>query len=819
MRQSLFILLLCTLSTPCQLFAQARVNVDSLINVSESYPLEDTIQVKRWISIARLLYASKPQQGLEAADKALVLAQKIRQPALVADAYLLKGGSSGGLGQFQNAIEMFKQALSIYQDLQNPKRICDCLISLGVSYSRMQEATPAIEYYEKAKVACLKANLPARAGDCLNGIASAYLNSGRAAKSIPYLEEGLKIATEQGDKIRIARYLGNLGMANLYLDDYPKSLDYYQKALPVFEAANDKLTLANIYNNLSILYQNLGDTQKSLDYQLQSLAIEKELNNQRFIALNLGNVATKYANLQNPKQAIQYYQQAIEIEETLKDSVLLAISFQGIGGAYVALGDYSKGLSCINKSLKILNVKPSDVTSANAFTTLGQIYTSAPDSVLRTVGIAPQERFSKSEAAFLQAIEYATLAAQKPALSNAWLELSKLYEKKGDYTKAYPAFSKYIALKDSISGDNVKKQITRKEIQYEFDKKETELKYQQKLTADELEKQRLLSVQQEQALALNQQNLRLKEQALALSNKEKDLAHLAYLKEQAEKQEKEQELILSQEREKGKERDLSLKNLELSTQQKQNIYLIAFAALLLAGLGALSYFYTALKKQKNIIAQQNEVNEHTIAILSHDIKAPLMGVKLMLKKLNKDDPFIAQASQSLEDQINAVNGILNNLLRMKKMALTKRDKKPTANVNTVLQNVLQELHIAIQGKGLSIQNELKDDMIFPIESEKLQIVIHNLLSNAVKYSFPQQTIRIFHEGRGIAIQDFGVGLSPEYRSKLMREVTASQTGTQMERGNGLGLFLVGALLQGEAIRVVFDSPDVGGTIVRILQGQ
>lgn len=75
------------------------------------------------------------------------------------------------------------------------------------------------------------------------------------------------------------------------------------------------------------------------------------------------------------------------------------------------------------------------------------------------------------------------------------------------------------------------------------------------------------------------------------------------------------------------------------------------------GLGALLYFYSVLKKQKNIIAQQNELNEHTIAILSHDIKEPLLGVKLQLKKLNKEDPFVAQASQSLENQINAVNSI------------------------------------------------------------------------------------------------------------------------------------------------------------------
>jgi signal transduction histidine kinase len=242
----------------------------------------------------------------------------------------------------------------------------------------------------------------------------------------------------------------------------------------------------------------------------------------------------------------------------------------------------------------------------------------------------------------------------------------------------------------------------------------------------------------------------------------------------------------------------------------------AIIILLSIGLILLLYFYNTLKKKNSIIAQQNELNEHTITILSHDIKEPLLGVKLMLKKLNKDDPFVAQASQSLANQINSVNDILNNLLKMKKISMTQKDKNATANVKSVVQNVIQELSEAIQNKELIINNEISDSLNIPIAPEKLQIIVNNLLSNAVKYSFPNQSIRIFQEGNGFCIQDFGVGLSPEQRSKVMREVTASQQGTSQERGNGLGLFLVGALLQGEQIKVLFDSPKIGGTIVKVL---
>jgi signal transduction histidine kinase len=377
--------------------------------------------------------------------------------------------------------------------------------------------------------------------------------------------------------------------------------------------------------------------------------------------------------------------------------------------------------------------------------------------------------------------------------------LSFIYEKNKEYVKSYNAYKKYIALKDSVFGDEVKKQITRKDMQYDYDKKETALKYEQQLTADQLEKQKLLTIQQEK-------DLELSNRGLLLSNSEKDRVRLAYLNEKAEK---ENQFLLSEKREKDK-------NAELSAKHQQNLYLGLLSVVLFGGLGASLFFYNKLNKKNKIIAQQNELNEHTIAILSHDIKEPLLGVKLLLKKLNKDDPFVAQASHSLEGQINAVNGILNNLLKVRKLALQTTNQNATANVQSVVQNVAQQLNFSIQSKNLTIENEVNENLSLPISPEKLQIIVHNLLSNAVKYSFQDQVIKIYGEKNGFFIQDFGVGLSEEQRSKLMREVTASQQGTKQERGNGMGLFLVGTMLKGETIQLFFESPDIGGTIAKIL---
>ena len=194
-----------------------------------------------------------------------------------------------------------------------------------------------------------------------------------------------------------------------------------------------------------------------------------------------------------------------------------------------------------------------------------------------------------------EALEISQKIASPRRIVNALTVLTEVHEKNKDYVNAYSTYKKCIALKDSLKGVEVVEEITRKEIQYEFDKKETVFKYEQQLTAEQLEQQKLLTVQGEQALTLNQQ-------ALALSNKETDLARLAFLKEQAEKQEKEQALLLVQ-----KDKDLAgaqilnlakEKALQLQEIAGKNATIGFLGVSVLAILLAAALFYLWLKKRQ-----------------------------------------------------------------------------------------------------------------------------------------------------------------------------------------------------------------------------
>ncbi len=810
MKTNLLFLVFFIFFNPDKNFSQSKLNIDSLTSVLNKYQKEDTVKAKMLIVLSDDLIRVDYKEGIPYCEKALAILEKYDAPELKADALHTKARHLESIGQYAEAIDLEQKVLVIYEELKRTKKIASVYTLLGTICHNKSDAVNAKKYFE------LALNLYEQI-DHIKGKGRNYYTMGNVLntllddykQAIIYYQKALTIAQEIKDKNAEARAFTGMGSAYYKLGDYIKAIEYTQKGLRINENARSTYSMTSDYLNLGNIYMKLPELDKALDYFNSALEIATKTGNTRLKANIYDKIGLCYKELKNYEKAILNIEKSIEIYKSLGQNDQAYSQLLDLGTVYLDLNRKIEAHRCFQEALSADRKSGNQAGISAALINIGQLYAEESDAFLQKIGVSTSERYSKALVLVNEALEIGIKINQPRRKIKALETLSFIYEKNKNYVESYNTYKKYIALKDSVFGDEIKKQITRKDMQYEYETKELALKYEKKITDEQLKKEQSLTIQQQQSLIL-------KEQALALSDKEKDLAHLAYLNEQAEKQEKVGELVRSEEREKGKERDLSLKNLELSAKQKQNLYLGLLSIVLFAGLGTSLFFYNKLNNKNKIIAQQNELNEHTIAILSHDIKEPLLGVKLLLKKLNKDDPFVAQASHSLEGQINAVNGILNNLLKVRKLALHKTNEKATANVQSVVQNVIQQLNFSIQSKNLHIENAISESLTLPINAEKLQIVVHNLLSNAVKYSFQDQTIKIYQEKNGFSIQDFGVGLSEEQRSKLMREVTASKQGTMQERGNGMGLFLVGAMLQGEPIRLLFDSPEIGGTIVKIM---
>jgi signal transduction histidine kinase len=267
----------------------------------------------------------------------------------------------------------------------------------------------------------------------------------------------------------------------------------------------------------------------------------------------------------------------------------------------------------------------------------------------------------------------------------------------------------------------------------------------------------------------------------------------------------------------NKKYEVNLKDIRIKEQNASMKIQIGIIFGLVAMLSLLYYFFSKSIKQKNIILQQNKLNERLVTIISHDIKEPLLGVQLLLKKLNVNDIYLTQASQSLVLQVSAVNDILNNILKFQKAVIEKTNE--VSNHKDILWASSQsqkELSSQITDKRLSVEINLNanPELRIPISKEKLKIIIYNLLGNSIKYSYLQGVVKIYSTHNGIMIQDFGTGIPADSTNRLLQDVLNSEKGTQNESGTGIGLYIVGQLIKDSKLKIKFE-PQPQGTLVMI----
>ena len=329
----------------------------------------------------------------------------------------------------------------------------------------------------------------------------------------------------------------------------------------------------------------------------------------------------------------------------------------------------------------------------------------------------------------------------------------------GDYSKAYNAYQKHIFFRDSIRGEAVKKQITRKEIQYEFDKKEAVLKFEQQLTKEQLEKQKLLSVQQQQALSL-------KEQALIISNKEKDLQHLAFLKEKAEKQEKEQALSLA-------EKDKLIQSSQLATLIQEKAYQVqalakknALIGFLLSSLAAILlgliafYFWFRQRQAKRDAAIQTLFSQQLIKNLEEerrriafDLHDSISHELLTLKRSIQKDIEPSKVSSKIDDIIDDIRKISRNLhpVLLEKIGLK-------LSIDALCEQYGEQ-------ENLFVSHEIEYDKQLPKTSE-LQVfrIIQEVLTNTTKYAHATASyvgLKQMQNALKLEIRDNGNGFDVE----------------------------------------------------------
>ncbi|HYV91468.1 MAG TPA: adenylate/guanylate cyclase domain-containing protein [Chitinophagales bacterium] len=416
------IILLCF--TGFEAFAQQN-KIDSLQSLLKK-DREDTSKVNHLNALAWELKSNNPDTAIIIGNQALSLAEKYQWKKGIANSLAQLGAFYGFKGDYTKALDYYLKALKIDEEVNNKKGIASCLGSIGLIY-----------YYQ-----------------------------GDYPKALGHNFKALKMAQEMGDKKLQASNLGYIG--NVYKDqgDFPKALDYYFKALKIAEELGDKRLQSTNIGGIGIVYEQQGDYPKALAYQQKALKIQEEQNNKRAIAATLHNIGNLYSKQGDQTQALEYYFRALKINEEIGNKSYKANNLTCMGAVYYAQGDYPKALDYYFKSLKMDEELGDKSGIATCLVNFGELYTK-------------NGKFNEAEVELKKAITLADSIGSKDILRDAEEYLSHLYDTTGKFELALAHYKKAMVLKDTLFSQEKNKEITRKEMNYEFDKKEAATKAEQ----------------------------------------------------------------------------------------------------------------------------------------------------------------------------------------------------------------------------------------------------------------------------------------------------------------------------------------------------
>lgn len=211
--------------------------------------------------------------------------------------------------------------------------------------------------------------------------------------------------------------------------------------------------------------------------------------------------------------------------------------------------------------------------------------------------------------------------------------------------------------------------------------------------------------------------------------------------------------------------------------------------------------YGEIEKQNAIISEKvaeleatNQQKDRLFSIIGHDLRNPLASIEGFLEAF--DHGLDAEDQNAIKDQLIRLvqnsRGLLDNLVKWGKK--NNQAKFETLNAKEIAMEAIGTLKPIAANKDISINVLMdEDDALVVADANMLEMVIRNLVSNAIKFTRSGGWIKIraytHSDYIALEVEDNGVGMDDKQRLKLFTPDKVISSGTNAERGVGLGLLL------------------------------
>lgn len=335
----------------------------------------------------------------------------------------------------------------------------------------------AEEYAEQAKEIAIEAGIQEKEAQSRRTLGELSLLKQDYAQALENLAAAEQIYEQGAMTTPLWKVRREMGVVYYEMGEYPTALDFFLSVLKYYEKTEDPGGVATVLNNIGILFHRQSNPEKALEYYSRALNIlgeRRESGDDLFQKLQT-NLGLSYLSLGEYKKAEKAFLVSLEAGERSQNLYYTTVNIGNLAATYAEQKEYEKGEEffklAIENSLRMGNNQSAAVNQAD----LGRLYLEMAEEA------APSEkaRLTDRSIAYLQAA-LPELKKNKDyrRYQNFLKELSDAYAFKGDHRKALEVYREHSEFKDSVFNDEIRRELTRKEIGYEFSKREDSIRLQ-----------------------------------------------------------------------------------------------------------------------------------------------------------------------------------------------------------------------------------------------------------------------------------------------------------------------------------------------------
>ncbi|RNI30554.1 tetratricopeptide repeat-containing sensor histidine kinase [Rufibacter latericius] len=566
----------------------------------------------------------------------------------------------------------------------------------------------------------------------LYNLISEYYREVDPKQTVLYGQKAAELAQKINNKKQLGSAYNNISIGHYWLNNLIQASEYTYKALRIREELHDSIGMASSYNALGNIHRGQENYEKSLAFFQKALNIGQRINRKKTISTSLNNLGATYELMKQPQKALDYYLQVKEINAKDGDQYDQALSDLNLGNIYFLLGKKDKAFAHLYNSLAISEDIRNEINKLYIYRALAQIHLS-------------EKEYAKAANQAKKSLEISRQVPSPEGVKEASMLLNEIYLAQKNYQAAHHYLMLHTAYKDSLQNRLQSEAQAEMHAKYELEKKDAEnhrLRVEQELQEEKLHQKELIQYATGVLLLMS--------------------LVLAYV------------FFKGRRRAKITNKQLSDFNLVI-LEKNQDIH-----------------------QQKEELEKLNHQKDLLFSIIAHDLRSPLISLQSLLQLLamgklpqEKLDRFVKELDTQQQNTIS----LLDNLLVWAKIQMKGVSLEPEPlQLRELVEQNFRLLQPQAQKKGISLQNNVSEELWALVDEETLKLVFRNLISNSIKFCHEGAVVEIMAEPLDenqlvVTVKDCGVGISPENQLKLFGANNFKEKGTANEKGNGLGLML------------------------------